>query len=100
MRSTIVAVLACASLACSTARVAELPSTALRIDGDVPARTLAIEDLQRLGPVDVEWTHKGESHRYEAVPMETLLRAVGVDPDAGALDAAGAKPRPSDKKPA
>src|SRR5262245_45015903 len=52
----------------------------LVIEGDVLARTLAFHDLERLGTVEVEWHHKNELGRFEAVPLEAVLRSVGVEP--------------------
>jgi hypothetical protein len=76
--------------ACSTPATrssnAPLPASAhataayLAIDGDVADRALGLADLERLGPVEVTWEHKGVSRRYRALPLEALLGAVGVEP--------------------
>lgn len=76
----------------SMASVSSSPSD-LRIDGDVPARTLSMHDLEALSPVRVEWTHKGETRSCRAVPLETVLRAVGVDPGSMASGVAPAEKR-------
>src|SRR5262245_1994265 len=96
MRSRLVTLLfALLSLACSATGVAEGPSSTLEIDGDVPARTLTLEDLQQLGAAEVEWTHRGETRKYRAVPLEAVLRSAGVEPGAMGPDVP-----PPDKRPA
>lgn len=52
----------------------------LRLDGDISARSLSIEELRALGSVEVTWTHNDQAHVYTSVPIENVLRASGVDP--------------------
>ena len=59
----------------------------------MPPRRLTLEDLERLGPVEVEWTHKGETRRYDAIPMHALLESAGVEPGAMGPDV-----RPTEKR--
>jgi hypothetical protein len=53
--------------------------TLLVIDGDVTARTLSVDDLKTLGATEVEWSHRSETHKFTAVPLEAILRNAGVD---------------------
>src|SRR5262245_54509241 len=52
----------------------------LRIDGDVPSVALTVEQLRALGVVDVLWNRKRSDRRFSAVPLEEILRSVGVVP--------------------
>lgn len=72
--------LACLVAGCSSTKSAIAPTSRLRVDGDVTARTLSVEDLEGIGLKDVQWDPKGESHAYRAVPLENVLRCVGIGP--------------------
>lgn len=83
MRSTLAASsLACLVLSCSAPGFSLASSDALRIDGDVTELTLSIDDLEQLDVVEVEWNHRGETRTFQAIPLESLLRSVGVEPGA------------------
>ena len=84
---------ACLLVGCAGTKASTSASTWLRVDGDVTARTLSVEDVEAMGLKDVEWSSKGETHVFQAVPLEAVLRCVGVEP--GAMDAA----KPVDKRP-
>lgn len=62
------------------ARSPRAATDTILVDGDVPTKHVSVADLESLQPVDVKWTHKGETRTYRAVSLEALLRSVGVDP--------------------
>jgi hypothetical protein len=71
---------ACLFTACAGTKTSTATSSWLRIDGDVPARTLSIEDVEAMASKKVDWTQEGETHAYQAVPLETILCSVGIGP--------------------
>jgi hypothetical protein len=84
---------ACLLAGCAGTIASSSTSSRLRVDGDVTARTLSVEDVESLGLRDVAWTRNGESLAFQAVPLESVLRCVGVEP--GDMNAA----KPADKRP-
>ena len=84
---------ACLLAGCAGTKASSSPSSRLRVDGDVTARTLSVEDVESLGLKDVECSRKGETADFQAVPLEAVLRCVGVEP--GEMNAA----KPVEKRP-
>lgn len=85
---------ACLLVGCAGTKASSSTSSRLRVDGDVTARrTLSVEDVESMGLKDVEWGGEGETSVYQAVPLEAVLRCVGVEP--GEMEAA----KPKEKRP-
>src|SRR5262245_42636812 len=66
----------------------------LQIDGDAGQRQMSSEDLRKLGTSEVEWNHKGKTRRFTAVPLESVLREIGLAPGPMEAGAAPAAKRP------
>jgi hypothetical protein len=81
-----------AACATGTSGTPAVSKSAIAVDGAVRARELTAADLEALGPREIVWNHKGAATTYRAVPLEAVLRAVGVEP--GEMSGA-----PRDKRP-